>query len=705
MFASQDAAGQCIVAIVGDSTKGKTELAKKYMLENRGKYYHIWFVPAENWEESYRKLALKWKLVSEDKVFTHDINLVIDRVHSIFSQKRFCNSPSLIVFDNVPKNFMIKIFQGGVPQNTHILITSQKDTHQYQIDLGVDKECFLTDQEGMQLFQNRMDISVSDRPYVKEIVEKFRELPVVLVQAAHFLEKNPLKFSSYLKIFNEDKKNVLKSGALQNPQNEKTINTYVSIRMNIQALEQESPSAVDFLYKCTYLPPDSIPLRLLHDLYNTEDLGSILEAIKPLLTLSNTDKTVSMNETIQDLIQATLSEKPKEKTLLEIAKYADKYEQFLLTNPKKAIEIFEFGVNNAASLGLDEAKLFTFLLATGKSYDRYFRAIDAMHYYERAEKMNDRLKILQGNELINFYHRLASCYNRNKDFSNADAINKEGLKLAKLGQLQNKNLSIAKFLYGLGVAICGKANNQEENKTKKNEMIREGINLMKQALKMVSEDNSSIDFDDQNYTKAAIFQSLGWQYGNIKNYTEAESCYKEALKIRKKGSICAATTQSSLAWIYIKQDEFGKALNCEIEALKIRMNILGPKHDYVAASKRNLSIIYYDNAKKNKDKKNNLELSIENLKDVWEINKFNGTLLSHEPDLFDKMFDCLLLLDSLQEKKQFFLEILEMIKNDINKEKRKKILDRVKEKVGNSDDKTNKILFDDTTSKKFESLY
>lgn len=298
---------QPVVAIVGDPASGKTELAHQYAHKYKDDYYHQWIVSGENLNDGYKALAQMWiwnvwiwNVLNKTLPFQD--SEIVRSVHEIFSYSR--RKKSLIIFDNVPPNFVGTYLAGTLPDNTHILCTSRiarTTGWTDKLDLTSDIRYQLTEGEGIEILERRVQTSDFDRQAAIDIVRKFKHCPVVIAQAGNYICTNRIHMRDYLSTYNQSKINVLTQGALVS-RGAQNINIVDAIKKKVNEVKAINPEAYGLVCFFACVTRQELLRSDLSKFLGSDPIkfNEHLTFLEPLILLTTT--SVSMHEVFQEIL-------------------------------------------------------------------------------------------------------------------------------------------------------------------------------------------------------------------------------------------------------------------------------------------------------------------------------------------------------------------------------------------------------------------
>ena len=544
-----------IVAIVGNAADGKTELAKDYAHHFKEQYAHRWFVPVENWQESYRKLAKERRLFSDSEIDSLDIEFIVHAVHVEFSQQSE-NKRSLIIFDDASPTFIAQKLKKDLPSNTDILVTSKESDWPVKLSLSEDRHQ-LTLEEGKQILHSWIGEKRFDPDKAEEIVNRFSHLPVVIAQAGHYISKREtMAMDEFLPLFDSKKREILSKGKHA----DQNIDIVVALDFTRSQL---STQALELLLYSAFLPGKDIPLVFLGELLGV-DRESLKDLISNLGTLVIGDiHSVTIHRVIQDIVVGDCAF--KEKYLSKIATVSKKYPEFLMTDVLRAVSIYEQGVKDTKNKDADFA-LFSERL--GDAYELSGKYQEALEQHRTA--LQTRLEVLG-----------------NQDLDTATSYAHVGLSLRELDRNEEaleylqKALTIRKLLlkenhpdvahsYGY-VGMCLRTLGRH----------REALNHKQQALNIVCEVNG-----ENHPNTGRIYNNIGSSFRDVGDFQKAFECRKKAFHILTntlgEGHIDTAQTLVNLGWSLMDLGWYEQALETQKRALSILKKLLGEEHPVTA---------------------------------------------------------------------------------------------------------------------------
>jgi hypothetical protein len=380
-----------IVSLVGVTNIGKTEILRKYALNNQDKYELIWFFDASlDLNEQFVSLAKKINqtiLRTSTEKIPEDANLSQeDTIKFLTKRKNW-----LLVFDN------LKLNQNGRVSNIinwdhngHIIISSQdsKNLPNNIFIHGLDKG------NALILLQKVLGSKLEHRKTFEQLIEIFKGYPGPIVQGALLLKDN-----SYLSI--DEYKNIL-------TQSSDPLGKHMELILNLLSEDDKK-----LLLQIALLNNQNFSKNLLDLLADNRDSGGVaLYNINRFGLIKNTttEGDVSLFEMHDAVRNEVLKLSTKEKIKEEISDIIRKLNlimpkgvasHHLFTTSDKTIQSnLEILLENAEKYKIDINKI----LGLRRNLVRYY--LSSLDYYN-IEKMkiwleqNENSEALLSNDMTN----------------------------------------------------------------------------------------------------------------------------------------------------------------------------------------------------------------------------------------------------------------------------------------------------------------
>jgi tetratricopeptide (TPR) repeat protein len=574
-----------VIILSGDPGTGKTELSKWYAFERQHQYHHIWFVQAEDWVSAYRRLALEWKLFTDEEIASKDIQEVVTGVHSEFSKTRlFGEKQSLIIFDNVPTEFFSLALQGRLPRNTDIIATSRDPEYTWSerikhvLNLS-DQKYTITLDEGVKILEQWIQPEHFDQTAAEKIVKKFNCLPVPIAQAGCFLKKSTnVPIQDYLSLFETNKKEILAQGRLPSMTSAAYFDIGVTLIMVIDSLE---PKPREILKWCAYLPAKNIPLNLLEKLCGCSSLefNKLLLKLGNLVTLDKKKEKLSIHDLYQEILCDEFSNE-KETLLSSLTTFALEFKDFLQSTPRKAIAIYKQGLKGLPSRETNPSSAF-WSNCIGVSYLNVGKPQKAFSYFIQCLATDLKFNILNRYSSIILMCNFADCSINLGFFQQALDLYLTTISLTKSCAFHKKQeLYIQNLcLRGLGSAYAhlGK--------------YREAIEVLKASLKTNESQETEPDL-----TNIATLITIGKCYIELGAIDQAENIYQKAIALTSRSdlenSFPTALILSNLGVCHTRRGEHKLALEFFKTAANIVATIPGKYNPNNAIFLNNVATAY-----------------------------------------------------------------------------------------------------------------
>ncbi|MCB1067578.1 MAG: tetratricopeptide repeat protein, partial [Simkania sp.] len=538
---------------------------------------------------------MDWDLFSSKEIELVDIELIVAKVHDVFSRSRA--KKSLIIFDNAPKSFVSKALQGNLPRNTDILVTSvSTDWPSVEtVNLVSDGECQMTCDERMEILTRWVsNPRLFDFKEAKKIVNRFELSPVVIAQAGRYISHTKTPMIQYLEIFDKKLEEVLAQGAIDDPKGPGEIDLFVSLKIPLEEIIKRShinknaAQALTLLQHIVQLPNKNIPRSLIRKVLIIDNLklNPLLEMLDFLL-ITDIDH-ISIHDLFQRIVFEILRQNaysPEaysqnvKQTLSRLARVADEYIEFLSGDSQKAVEIYTQGIEDENSMQHPNAeRVINLNLLNGDALSTLERYTDAEKFYQNACKaceshsisggLYDQSRMKQGfvlGELSRFSDALpileavitdmeTACNNRTEEYAKVQT--RRGWTLERLGQYRK--------------AI----------------EIHEQTLLLRKTL--FSSNSYSLEIADSQHW-------LGWALERIGQYGAAKDLLEEAYNRKKsclgENHLAALHAEHDYAMLLGRLGDYEIAINLLKHVKKQRKKTLGIDHSKYADCIHNLAIV------------------------------------------------------------------------------------------------------------------
>ncbi|XP_066266789.1 uncharacterized protein [Branchiostoma lanceolatum] len=604
------------VAIKAHGGAGKTSLALQYAHSHKGEYPGglFWVVATTN--------RLTSDFANLANVMDHEAATKLKKAEEKikFVQKELQTREGwLLILDNADEESAHSQLGQLLPprhqlKGGHIIITT-RCSYVEGLQVATDIELpTLTETESIRFLQRRTGRQAEEKSNnvaIKEIVKRFGGLPLLLEQAASYMNKKRCPFEEYLKAI-EIRGNIPLDGPSHGTDRSKRVeNTFT---LNFHEMPQASRDIFNILAFCD---PDEIPFEIFSVAWNSKSLGDEFvddHEVQLKSALQGTDvdraKLLELLEPIRRYSLVSLREKPcssKGDGLYgaihrEVQRQArdsmakGTYENVLLTLAKMLAVLFQYGESAYPQLQKDllpHAKSCLYhidkltdtnghfyvvaqmLLGLGQCESRLNLFVDADQHFD----MCDRLLVGHGPTKVGakLYLEKGRLARRKEDFGRAVALlqnaYRSGVKLDRERGITSMSLTTAGIVEEL-------ANTFIDNKG-----YKEAVKWFKRCEEAF-EDGATSD-----YHKAHFYGTYGKALAGLKEFGQAADMYEKAKALTQETDYRFPIYNTGCADMIAKKMEVKGAFNlsdlekakemCELSDRIIREQN-GPHHRYIA---------------------------------------------------------------------------------------------------------------------------
>ncbi len=567
-------------AISGLGGIGKTQIAIEYAYRFEKEYKIVWWIKSEEnttLTNDYASLATKLQLPECEVA---DQAVVVEAVKNWLDK----NSGWLLIFDNATNPDDIRQF---IPQHHlgHIIITSQKKEWG-EIGKGLSLTYFTRD-ESIYYLCNRTESD--DKTAANELAELLGDLPLALAQAAGFIVSTQKTIAGYIKLFNENKAELLKR---KGKDSEYPFTVATTWSLSLKQAKKQAPLAEDLLKLTAFFAPDNIPRELLKDgltqLKEADDIAfeDAIAALHDNSLIELAEKSVSVHR----LVQFVTSEQiiPDEKK---------KYIKTTIQVINDAFYLMDYSPSDVRSWSRSTLLLphVTAVISMAEETNTISEELGklmsfcGMYWYGRANYINTEymyrgaLAVREQRLGVNHPDTAASMNNLSQllgdqgKYAEAETMCRCALKIVEQ-QLGIDHETVGVCLNTLAIILY------EQKK------FEEAEPLLRRSLKIREE-----QFGVDHPSVATALNSLASLLDSLGRSVEAESIFRRALKIREKhlgnDHPNLATSLCNFAESLRLQGRYSEAETISRRALKIREDQLGDNHPDVANSLNNLGLM------------------------------------------------------------------------------------------------------------------
>jgi hypothetical protein len=531
-----------LIAIVGSSGVGKTQLARKYAYKYRKDYDIVWWLDSEqNLDEQFLILAKELNKVNNQYLHIN-LNLKNEELtNQVKEHLRNTKLRWLIIFDNASDNQQIEQY---LPQShnsyihNNIIITS-KNPLVWTNHLRLER---FSRQESIELIQKiNPEINTENSNL---LAEALKDYPIAVKQAALYLKQHPsISIKEYQQLLQNKRKELLQA----NPKKlHKT--TFAAISMSINNLRKESPEAFELLVLCSLIHSKNIPSSLLKQ-YSSQHLKlneldqekAISDITKYSLILrdiiqkehksyyqnaalaEDLETSFTIHEIVQLIVQEILTKKEKQflltKALISMTSFLP-WNPELLVLTKAKIHFIWPHVNSLISYSIKERIYSDHLLSIMVKQLEYF--ILGIRNFEISAIALEQIKntISQTNS-INYltlakFHRISSNYHAWHDSDYRKAIAETNISYDLLKKVKTFHPTIELSIISRYIQYYNhlgknkKALEYEKIGEKLIKSVRDNLNKYTFYLSL-----AEVYFDAGNFKKALDYISKAKTYSSI----------------------------------------------------------------------------------------------------------------------------------------------------------------------------------------------
>lgn len=592
-----------VVAITGEPGIGKTQTATAYAYHyfNSGYYRMVLWTQGDTIEKlrsDFVAIAALLNLSTRDRKVEE---IIVNDVKDWLTN----HTNWLLIIDNVDSISDVKDF---IPSkgNGDVLITTRIQNQNMQ---GIAEKFPLermTPEEGAKFLLDQIDITprLNDDSRAEEISSKVEGLPLALLLAGAYIKQTKSSLEDYLHRY-EEKRSQLDSFISKNHYSEAITTTFT---LSFQMLHQKSPIAIELLYLCAFLHPDTIPEDLII-IGNPDDIGAKLElAIRgqksldeafpelfnyALIMRKNEEKTLSIHDSVQKILRDEMGAGEKKRWLRRAIKVINRAFPRVI-EPSSWQECQRY---------LPHALLFAELTRlTGMEYPEAAQLLHRTGWY-----LLERAQYGPAKECLELARRFYEAQSGPEDLEMSNVLDNLGRHHVELGKYNE-----AESLYKLALIIREKILGKEDPAVAQI-LNHLGLLYYNQGEYTQAEPyyNNALSiqkkrFEDNKRNVAITLTNLAWLYYNLGRYGKAEEYLDEARLLQEHAQDTQkdlATTLNALALVYRSTNRYSKAKETFLHTLKIREEVLGPRHPDVATTLNDMAWLYrtlgeYDEAEK-----------------------------------------------------------------------------------------------------------
>ncbi len=549
-----------LAAYKGLGGVGKTQLALYYYYKSQKSYsFKCWFSAEQEdiLDQQYREFCAEYSIPFNEKA--SPLNLEVQKKVKHYLE----NNPGwLLVYDNVKDSTMIGSY---LPRtNGDIVLTSRHRFGWDQVNGQTIEVGVLEKEEAVELIKRAMSISgelsEEERISLNKLVHELGYLPLALAQAAAYIKNYPtMKTTDYLHKYCTMPDILLEQQALMRDVYPQSVAKTWFITM--EAIQTQSPAALQLLQMCAYLAPDAIPLEIF------SNLTKVLPEEK-----SNEEKTRN----------ATRHVAPGGVEMLSTLSHFSMVSYDQATESINIHRLVQTVIRHHEAKTIQADVIVQRLLKIAKCLDSlYCRTKDSENYTKI------RILVIHIETAITHLQSFLPNNTINKNSPNASSYQEMAIVFRKLGNMYRllgdsakkcnmleQALQINEIFYEPNTDIIAKVLTDLGNAYYKMDNLKKAQMTFERALKINKENN----YDEGI---ARVLTELGNVYYKMGNLEQARDTLEKALKIneeKKYRQQVIARVFTQLGIVYRELGDLEKALNNLSRALEInKENCRGEK--------------------------------------------------------------------------------------------------------------------------------
>lgn len=612
-----------VLALIGLSGIGKTQLAVEYAYQYQHEYQTILWIPAESPEVLLSQFAAIATLLNLPEQTPQNPDVQRKAVKKWLSER----GRWLLIFDDVVD---VEVVSQLIPFPCwgHILVTTQMQATGRFADTFEVQEW--TPKEGAELLLKRAKIhapSQDDYEKAEDISQAVGGLPLVLDQAGAYLEETGISLAEYINRYQTQREELLKRrGAVSEKDHPLSIVTALSLAF--EKVQRTNPEALELLSFLAFLHTETIPMEIIsegartltpvlysisHDLITLDNVISYLRKYS-LVKYNKESRTYLVHKLIQDVIQDRCDKPMKHlwatRTVQAVSSIfpEGKYENWLVCDRLLAqAQMCQFYITewnvvciDAAQLlhnlgtyflthaqyasaeelytqalalyaqlfGQDHASITPTLCNLGLCHYFQYKNTLAIETYQKVISLNERFFSPTHQSLVQPLRWLGHTYESLQQIDLAERCFLRAQNILEQQPQENK-AELAAIKSGLGSIYYKKGAYIEAEA-----IFQSILKLQKQLL---GKDHPSLAVD---------LKYLGLIHQAQGKYQEAEQEFKKTLAIREKAlgpsDLAVAESLTLLAELYQDQQQCDEALLHLKRAVKIVKSTLGSEHPMMA---------------------------------------------------------------------------------------------------------------------------
>ena len=527
-------------AISGLGGIGKTQTALEYAYRYQEYYQTILWLKADSREQILTDINAIAQLLSLPARPEQEQSILFTAFRRWLQE----NQDWLLILDNVDDLNVIKDLLPRRGQG-HILITTRiHTTGTIAQRIEIEK---MNMQEGAHFLLRRVKILDLDQPFeqaseqdrqrAREIAKLMDGLPLALDQAAAYIDETQCGLDGYIALFQKRQTKLLErrgKNVLDHPDPVAT-----TWSLSFENVQRANPMAVDLLYLCAFLDPDSIPEELFAE--GGSELGPVLSTIE--------EDPLAFNDAISELLNYSLIQRNPDHTLI-----IHRLVQIMLKNAMD---------QETQRLWAERAVLATNDLFPSTEFEFWPRCFALLPQAKNGAVLIAQweMKTLKAARLLN---QLGLFIYEQSEYKEVEPLLEGALEIYR-EVLGEEHPAIATSLNNLAVLYESQGRYEEAEP-----LYERGLEIRRKVS------------GEEHPDTAGSLNNLAAFYASQGRYEEAEPLYKRGLEIRRKllGEEHPDTAGSlnNLAMLYESQGRYEEAEPLYKQGLEISRKVLGKEH-------------------------------------------------------------------------------------------------------------------------------
>lgn len=274
---------------------GKTQVVVEHLHRHAAEYDLVWWVQADNFTQIQASLAeLAQRMGVPGDGVDVAIRGVLDTLRTGERYRRW-----ILVFDNTDVTEAVRwVSPTGLGQ---VLVTSRNEDW-HGIARTVEVGLLSREESKALLLHHNHEIGESD---ADTLADRLGDLPLALDQAASWLARTGMPVAEYLRLFDRDSDDLLRSSALE------TMSVATAWDVPLLRLRNDHPAALEMLQLCSFFGWQPIPRDWLASGDSWADPVQFNNAVRALrrhglVNVDRSDNTLQVHRVIQLVVRNQL---------------------------------------------------------------------------------------------------------------------------------------------------------------------------------------------------------------------------------------------------------------------------------------------------------------------------------------------------------------------------------------------------------------